>query len=135
MNEMSHEHRPPLARILHLLFRRRLPLEGETAVFILVSTLDVFATWYLLKHGSGEQKRFVESNPIPRYFLLSWGFTSLVYFKFSLVALVSVIGQVIARRRIEVARRLLVFASLIVAGVVIYSLALIVQHASVPVLD
>jgi hypothetical protein len=104
-------------------------LEPETALYILMSTADVFMTWYLLYNGaSNDRTWFVESNPIPRYFLESWGFDGLVYFKFSLVAFVAVICQVIARTRLDVARRVLNLATLLVTGVVIYSVALMVQH-------
>jgi len=129
MKEMSHGNRPSAIRTLFLALRHRLPLEGETALFILASTLDALLTRYLLWSGSQDgQTFFVEANPIPRYFLESWGLDGLTYFKFALVALVTVICQVIARSRIEVARRVLNFASIIVLGVVIYSVVLMVQH-------
>jgi hypothetical protein len=110
--------------------RNGLPLEPETALFILVSTADVFMTWYLLyNRGADDRTWFVESNPIPRYFFESWGFDGLVYFKFALVAFVAVICQVIARTKVDVARRVLNLATLLVTGVVIYSVVLMVQHA------
>lgn len=129
MKEMSHENRQSTVRTLYLLLRQGLPLEGETALFILASTLDVMMTWYLLFHGGSDHRIWVESNPLPRYFLDSWGFDALVYFKFSLVALVALICQFVARHKIEVARRVLNFATLLVTGVVIYSIALMVQNA------
>lgn len=129
MKEVSHDSRPSLGHSLFALIRQRLPLEAETAMFILASTLDVMLTQYLLWHSNSDGHTwFVESNPIPRYFLESWGPKALVYFKFSLVAFVSIICQIIARSKIDVARRVLNFASLIVMGVVIYSVFLMVQH-------
>ncbi len=125
----THHDRPSAARSLYMIIRQRLPLEGETALFILASTLDVMLTQYLLWQSNSEGNIwFVESNPIPRFFLESWGLKALVYFKFSLVAFVSIICQIIAHRKIEVARRVLNFASLIVMGVVIYSVFLMIQH-------
>jgi hypothetical protein len=129
MNELSHRNRPSMIRTLWLVLRHRLPLEGETALFILASTLDAMMTRYLLwnsNHDTGSF--FVEANPIPRYFLEGWGLNGLTYFKFALVALVSVICQIIARRRIDVARRVLNLASIIVLGVVIYSVVLMARH-------
>ena len=129
MKEITHDDRPSAARPLYSMLLHGLPLEGETALFILASTLDMVMTWYLIYHRTTDSPIFfVESNPIPRYFLYSWGFDGLVYFKFFLVGLVSLICQIIARRRIDIARRVLLFATVIVMGVVIYSVVLMVQH-------
>jgi hypothetical protein len=129
MKEMSQGNRPSAIRTLFVALRHRLPLEGETALFILASTLDAMLTRYLLWNGSSNNGIFfVEANPIPRYFFESWGLDGLTYFKFALVALVSIICQVIARRRVDVARRVLNFASIVVMGVVIYSVVLMMQH-------
>jgi hypothetical protein len=129
MKEMSHDNRPSAIRGIYLALRHRLPLEAETMMFVLASTLDVVMTRYLLNNSASDGHIwFVESNPIPRYFLESWGPHALVYFKFSLVALVTVICQFIARSKIAVARRVLNFATLIVMAVVVYSVVLMVQH-------
>ena len=97
-------------------------------MFIMASTLDALLTRYLLLYGGQNGHTFVESNPVPRYFLESWGPDGLVYFKFALVAFVTLICQVIAHRKIDVARRVLNFASLVVMGVVIYSAVLMLRH-------
>src|SRR5262245_8862941 len=103
-------------------FLRRLPLEHETAIYLLVSSLDVFMTYLLLRNDHTEEDVwFFESNPVARYFLYHWGPRGMIYFKFVMVGVVCLIAQVIAARRIRVARRLLWFATLVVAGVVIYS--------------
>jgi hypothetical protein len=129
MKEMSHRGPATGIRALFSAISQRVPLEFETGMFIFASTLDVFMTRYLITHASTENHMsFVEGNPIARYFLDSWGPVGLTYFKFALVALVSVICQVIARRKIHVARRVLHFATILVMGVVIYSVALMVQH-------
>jgi hypothetical protein len=130
MKEMSQDDRPSTVRSLYFVVRHRLPLEIETALFVVASALDVFMTRHLITHGpSGNHLSFVEGNPIARYFLDSWGPDGLTWFKFALVAVVSVICQVIARRKIDVARRLLHFATVVVMGVVIYSVVLMVQHS------
>ena len=129
MKEMSRDNRPSPVRTLYLMLCGRLPLEGETGLFIMASTLDVVVTWYLVTRSTADNHTwFVESNPFARYFLDSWGFDGLVFFKFGLVALVSVICQVIARHKVEVARRVLYFATLVVTSVVVYSVVLMVQH-------
>tara|TARA_R110002111_G_scaffold256979_1_gene324526 strand:- start:32738 stop:33115 length:378 start_codon:yes stop_codon:yes gene_type:complete len=100
----------------------QLPLERETCVFILVNALDVFMTYLLLVTG-----HFVESNQIANYFLTGWGIKGMVYFKFGLVAVVTSIAQIVARKKFSTGRNLLNFGSFIVAGVVIYSVALFIR--------
>lgn len=100
----------------------QLPLERETCIFILVNALDVFMTYLLLVTGS-----FRESNQLANYFIAHWGIRGMVYFKFSLVAVVTVIAQIVARKKMETGRKLLNFGSLIVAGVVIYSFVLLMR--------
>lgn len=107
------------------LFLRRLPLETETARYVLVSALDVFMTYLLLRRPD-----FTEGNPIALYFLRHWGVKGMVYFKFVMVAVVVLIAQVIARKKVETARQLLNLAALVVAGVVVYSLILYLRHAA-----
>jgi hypothetical protein len=130
MKEMSRDNRPSPVRTLYLMLCGRLPLESETGYFIMASTLDVIMTWYLVNRSTAESHTwFVESNPIARYFWESWDFHGLVFFKFALVALVSVICQIIARHKIDVARRVLYFATLMVTSVVLYSVVLLYRHA------
>lgn len=101
------------------LFRDRLPLETETAAFILANLLDLFVTYLLLYGG-----RHVEANPIARYFVEGWGPKGMVLYKLANVALVCVIAQVIARASVKTARRLLIGLTILVAAVVAYSLVL-----------
>lgn len=106
-------------------------LTGETLIFFLASGLDYLLTRYLLL-GFGNASRIghiTEANPVARYFLYNWGFSGLVYFKASMVLLVAVICQVIAVRRLDVARRLLVFATMAVLTVVMYSVQMLIRHS------
>ena len=102
----------------------QLPLERETCVFILLNALDVFMTYIMLVTGN-----FRESNQIANFFLAGWGIKGLVYFKFALVALVTLIAQIVARKRMSTGRNLLNFGSLIVGGVVIYSFAMFLRSS------
>jgi hypothetical protein len=104
-----------------------LRLEVETLVYFIVNALDVWMTYLLLTH---EKFEFIEANPLARYFLYGWGAKGLVWFKVSLVGLVTLICQVIARKRPDIARRVLLMAIAIVSGVVIYSMHLFVRHSS-----
>lgn len=102
---------------------RQLPLETETCFFILASALDVLMTYLLLSHGP----EFQESNQIAAFFLARFGFKGMVYFKFALVAFVTVIAQVIAKSRPSTARWLLIVGTAATAAVVIYSVILWVR--------
>ena len=102
---------------------RQLPLETETCFFILASALDVLMTYLLLSHGP----EFQESNQIAAFFLARFGFKGMVYFKFALVAFVTVIAQVIAKSRPSTARWLLIVGTAATAAVVIYSVMLWVR--------
>lgn len=105
------------------MFFKRLPLEQETVRFIFVSALDVFLTYLLIT-----QDRFHEGNPVARFFLNHWGMQGMIYFKFAMVAFVAVLAQIIARKQLETARRLLNLATIIVICVLIYSLILLARH-------
>jgi len=100
-----------------------IPLEIETAVFIVVNVLDVFLTVALLYNLQTHN----EGNPLAKYFLDRWGFQGLVYYKMALVAFVCVVTQLIARRRLTVARRLLYGLIAIVGAVDLYSATLLLR--------
>ena len=99
--------------------------QQETLRYVLVSALDLFMTYILLRQS---ETRFIEANPVARYFIYGWGFKGMVYFKFGMVALVCAISQIVAQTRPRLAQWLLNWATLVVAGVVIYSLALFLRH-------
>ena len=99
------------------LWVRKLPLETETCFFIFVNALDVFMTYVLLNHSP----EFQESNLLANYILSNWGFRGMIYFKFALVAFVTVIAQIIALTRPRTAKWLLIVGTVIVGGVVVYS--------------
>jgi hypothetical protein len=112
------------------MFRRphktAVPSEHDFTLFILVSALDVFATYLLLQHGG-----FTESNPVARYFLHGWGMRGMIYFKFGMVALICTIAYVVGQHRPLTAQRLLQFATLVVGAVVVYSVVLFVRHGGI----
>lgn len=107
----------------NFLFKDGLPLEKETSWFILVNVLDFFATYLLLR-----RRIAVESNPIARWFLDGWGLVKgMLIYKLGLVAFVCVIVQIIARKDVTVARRVLWFGTAIVGCVVVYSVVLLMR--------
>ena len=97
--------------------RRGLPLESETAWYILLNLGDIVATWALLRRNSG----FIESNPVARWFFHGWGIMGMVYFKLSMVTLVVTIAQVVARKNELLARLLLIFGCVVTGFVFFYS--------------
>jgi hypothetical protein len=112
-------------------FRLPLGLAGETLIFALASGLDYLLTRHMLL-GFGKAARIgdmVEANPLARYILYSWGFDGLVIFKATTVAIVALICHIIAIKRVDVARRLLLFATIAVLTVVTYSMLLMARHA------
>ena len=121
---MNHPESPPEEK--GIFFTRKLPLETETCVFILINAFDVFMTYILLG-----MENFRESNGIAQYILEKFQFTGMVYFKFSVVLVVVLIAQIIATRRIQTAQRLLNIGSYIVLCVVIYSIYLFVRYGGV----
>ena len=103
-------------------FVRQLPLQNETTVFILVNVLDIFMTHRLLSLGG------IEANPIANFFIRRWGFNGAIGFKLILVATVCVIAQIVATKKLNTAKRLLIVGTLIVSCVVIYSVGLYMKH-------
>lgn len=101
----------------------KIPLESETIWFVVVSALDYFMTYTMLQHPD-ENFRFIESNPIASFFLNHWGIKGLLYFKLTIVTVVVVICQIVARQNIKLARGVLYLGTTIVSAVVIYSLYL-----------
>ncbi len=98
-------------------------LEFEKTVFVLVNLMDIVMTSLLLNTG-----QFVESNPIANFVLAEWGFPGVTAFKLIVVAMVMLIANIIATRRIRTSRLLLQFGTLIVGCVVAYSGVLMMIH-------
>lgn len=107
-------------------------VQQETLLYVLVSSLDLFMTYILLSQSGGV---FMEANPVARFFIAEWGAKGMVYFKFSMVAFVCVLAQIIARYRPRSARWLLLGATALVSVVVVYSLKLLLQHGAVAEVD
>jgi hypothetical protein len=129
MSDSLSQHKPEV-NLWRAIFRRPLPLQRESALFLIVSVLDVMMTYLLLACMSETEGRqmFYESNPVARFFWDGWGVSGIVYFKFLMVAVVEVIAHIVAIQKVNVARRILEFGTLAVSIVVIYSMLLLVWH-------
>ena len=106
------------------LLGRHLPLETESCFFILANALDAIMTRLLLNFP-----QFRESNVIADYILDRFGMPGMIAFKFIIVTVVVLIAQIIAPRKLHVARYLLIGGTIIVFGVVIYSCYLWVAYS------
>lgn len=114
--------------LLHFIFRKHLPLEKETSLFILASAIDLLMTYTLLHRSD-----FRESNAVAAWFIDGWGKNGMVIFKFSLVTIVAVIAQIVARKDVRIGRWILNFGIAIVSCVVIYSLFLLLKQEKITV--
>lgn len=106
------------------LLNRHLPLETETCFFILANALDAIMTRVLLNF-----EQFRESNAIADYVLDRFGMSGMIAFKFIIVTMVVLIAQLIAPRKMHVARYLLIGGTILVSLVVVYSCYLWVAHS------
>ena len=109
------------------LFREKLSLESETARFILVSALDIFMTYMVIRYSleGRTSLEISEGNPIPAFLIRQWGIGGMIAFKMITVAFVTILSQIIARMSLAKARFMLNFGTIIVAVVVLYSLRLL----------
>ena len=90
----------------------------ETLIFCVVSALDVLMTIRLLNRSDVQ---FMESNPIANFFLETWGMAGMVYFKLTMTTVAGVISQIVARKNPRVAKYFLGAATIVIVGVVLYS--------------
>jgi hypothetical protein len=100
----------------------------ETLILCIVSALDVIMTRHLLTRAD---IGFTESNPFARYFLDRWGLAGMAYFKAGMTIFVCLLTQIIARKNSELAKNVLGLATLIIIGVVIYSVWMHFHHRGI----
>jgi len=103
------------AGLVHESARRGSVLEGEIVALVLLSLADLMATYHLLR----THPKFYESNPIAEFFFARWNIAGMAVFKFSIVAFVVVVGEVVERRRPGLGRFVILtgcFASAVVVA-------------------
>jgi hypothetical protein len=111
-------------------FTRHLPMEHETALFLLVSFLDFMMTyWVLYPRESGPQ--FGETNAVARWFLHGWGVKGLLGFKVAICLFIVLATQAIYMRRPNAALFVLWLGIGVTSVTVIYSAALFVRHTAI----
>lgn len=102
-------------------FIGKMPFKFEMICFIVVSTLDLILTYFLL-----QKYAIFESNPLARFFIDHWGLKGMVTYKFSLVAFIMIIVQMIAKIKQQTALSVLRFGIAVQTAVVIYSVYLVI---------
>ena len=70
-------------------------VQGIGTCLIVLSAADLLMTSFLLRKSPA----FYESNPIAHWFLAKWNMTGMVCFKFSIVAGVILMSEIIERKR------------------------------------
>lgn len=88
--------------------------------FVLVSSLDIMLTWFVLEFAGG-----YEVNPIAAAVIDHWGLPGAIAFKFSLMLFVIIICEIIGRKRDGTARRLAVWSVGVSAFPPVYTMLLV----------
>lgn len=102
-----------------------LRLARESALLLVLSTLDLLMTYALLRRGL----RFYESNPVADWWFARWNMAGMTAFKFLVVSVAIVACEVVERRRPGLGRKVVRFGALAAGLVVAYSLALFFREA------
>lgn len=118
----SRRSRPILwRRFFHASVLESSRLEKEIALLIALSAADLLVTHALLTRSPS----FYESNPVAQWFFARWNIAGMTGFKFGVMGLVIVIGEVVERHRPGWGRGLLAASCLATAAVVWYGLRLL----------
>jgi hypothetical protein len=70
-------------------------VQGIGTWLIILSAADLLMTFVLLR----KSPLFIESNPIAHWFFAKWNMTGMVFFKFSMIAGVILLSEIIERNR------------------------------------
>jgi hypothetical protein len=89
--------------------------------FLLLSLADLYLTWRLVNQNDG---RMIESNPVAKYWLTTYGWGGMTAFKLGIVLVIGGLAGVIAWRRPHTGELLLVFGCGAQSAVVVYSVFL-----------
>lgn len=97
-------------------------IETPAMWFLLLNCLDMALTYIMLMYPRfAHETVAVEANQIARFFLDRWGLPGMFGFKLASALTVCGVAFVIALKKPDVARRTLMFGSLVLLVVVVYS--------------
>lgn len=97
---------------------------GGGVWLVIFSVTDLFMTYRLLWQGG----RFYELNPVAQWFFQRWNIAGMTAYKFGMVALILVLGEVIERHRPGWGRTIVVLGACAAAIVTAYGLRLLIHH-------
>jgi hypothetical protein len=100
-------------------------VQGLAACLVALSAADLFMTFTLLRTSPA----FFEANPVARWFFARWNMVGMVAFKFSIIAGVIALAELIERRRPGRGKFVLIVGCLGAAYAVVVGLRLFLGHA------
>jgi hypothetical protein len=103
-------------------FSRKLALEEETAVFILVNFADIVLTALAFRYGGWE------ANLLAAWVIRRFGIMGLAYYKFTLVTLVILITQYVHHAQPRTARWVLIGGSIMYCLLAVYVTLTLFRH-------
>lgn len=119
--------------------RRRKLLQYETEIswFVLVSVLDIVLTFLILRYSAEGRTRsvLVEGNPVARWILQTTGFVGMAVFKLLITTMVCVIAEFVGAKKPDWGIGLLRLGTIVVGGVVVYSVMLLTDNVNLPLLN
>jgi Domain of unknown function (DUF5658) len=99
-------------------------VQGLSVGLIVISAADLLMTYTLLRTSPN----FYESNPIAQWVFARWNMTGMVMFKFSLIAFVIVLGEIIERKRPRLGKLVLLLGCLATAYAFVHGFRLYMGH-------
>ncbi len=103
-------------------------VQGLAGLLAILSGADLFMTYTLLRTSP----RFFESNPVAQWFFARWNMAGMVAFKFSIIAGVIALSELIERRRPGRGKFVLLVGCVGAAYAVIVGLRLYLGHGAGP---
>ena len=119
--ESPNQETPAEESFLTRLQKLQVHFPDEYAWFVLVSSMDLMFTWLILNLGGRE------ANPLANWVYLGLGFNGLVILKYSIVVLVIIICEIVARLREPTGRLLARIAIAISAFPSFWAMLLLVE--------
>ncbi len=103
-------------------------VQGFAGLLVILSGADLFMTYTLLRASP----TFFESNPVAQWFFARWNMAGMVAFKFSIIAGVIALAELIERRRPGRGKFVLMVGCLGAVYAVIVGLRLYLGHGAAP---
>ncbi len=106
-------------------------VQGLAGLLVILSGADLFMTYTLLRASPA----FFESNPVAQWFFARWNMAGMVAFKFSIIAGVIALAELIERRRPGRGKFVLMVGCVGAAYAVAVGLRLYLGHGAGPAVE